>query len=63
MNIVTISPRFQIGIPKRVRENLGLRSGAKMRVFSFRDRIEMIPQRDIRKLRGILKGIDTSSES
>jgi hypothetical protein len=39
---------------------MGLRSGEKAKVFSFRNRIEIIPSRDIRTLRGYLKGIDTS---
>ena len=60
MNTVTISPKFQVVIPQRVREAMGLRSGEKAHVISFRNRIEIIPLRDIRKLRGYLKGIDTS---
>ena len=59
---MTISPKFQVVIPRRIREAMGLRSGEKAKVVSFRDRIEIIPIRDIRKLRGSLKGIDTSFE-
>lgn len=62
METVTISPKFQVVIPRRIREAMGLRSGEKAKVVSFRDRIEIIPIRDIRKLRGSLKGIDTSFE-
>jgi AbrB family looped-hinge helix DNA binding protein len=62
MNTVTISPKFQVVIPQEVREAMGLRSGEKAQVISFRNRIEIIPLRDIRKLRGYLKGIDTSFE-
>ena len=62
METVTISPKFQIVIPQRIREAMGLRSGEKAKVVSFRNRIEIIPMRDIRKLRGYLKGIDTSFE-
>jgi AbrB family looped-hinge helix DNA binding protein len=62
METVTISPKFQVVIPQRVREAMGLRSGEKAHVISFRNRIEIIPLRDIRKLRGYLKGIDTSFE-
>jgi AbrB family looped-hinge helix DNA binding protein len=62
METVTISPKFQIVIPPRIREAMGLRSGEKAKVVSFRNRIEIIPMRDIRKLRGYLKGIDTSFE-
>ena len=39
---------------------MGIRSGEKAHVISYRNRIEIIPVRDIRKLRGSLKGIDTS---
>jgi AbrB family looped-hinge helix DNA binding protein len=60
MDTVTISPKFQVVIPQRVREAMGLRSGEKAHVISYRNRIEIIPVRDIRKLRGYLKGLDTS---
>jgi AbrB family looped-hinge helix DNA binding protein len=60
METVTISPKFQIVIPQRIRESMGLRSGEKARVLAFRNRIEVIPIRDVRALRGYLKGIDTS---
>ena len=59
MDSVTISPKFQVVIPRRVRESLGLRSREKARFISFRNRIETIPLRDVRKLRGYLSGIDT----
>jgi AbrB family looped-hinge helix DNA binding protein len=62
MTTVTISPKFQVVIPQRVREAMGLRSGERAHVIAFRNRIEIIPLRDIRKLRGYLKGIDTSFE-
>jgi AbrB family looped-hinge helix DNA binding protein len=62
MQIITISPKFQVVIPQRVRESMGLRSGEKAHVISFRNRIEIIPLRDIKKLRGYLNGIDTSFE-
>lgn len=62
METVTISPKFQVVIPQRIREAMGLRSGEKAKVVSFRNRIEIIPIRDIRKLRGSLKGIDTAFE-
>ena len=62
MTTVTISPKYQVVIPQRVREAMGLRSGERAHVIPFRNRIEIIPLRDIRKLRGYLKGIDTSFE-
>jgi AbrB family looped-hinge helix DNA binding protein len=60
METVTISPKFQVIIPQKIREAMGLRSGEKAKVISFRNRIEIIPMRDVRSLRGYLKGIDTS---
>ncbi|PWU07584.1 MAG: AbrB family transcriptional regulator [Verrucomicrobia bacterium] len=58
--VVTISPKFQVVIPKRIREAMGLRSGEKISIFCYRDHIELIPLREIHQLRGALKGIDTS---
>jgi AbrB family looped-hinge helix DNA binding protein len=57
---VTISPKFQVVIPQKIREAVGLRSGEKAKVLSFRNRIEIIPIRDVKSLRGYLRGIDTS---
>ena len=60
MNTVTVSPKFQVVIPQAVREELGLRPGEKLRVIRYQDRVEMIPIRPIKTLRGFLKGIDTT---
>lgn len=62
METVTISSTFRIVLPQKAREALGLRTGDKARVLAFRNRIEVIPVRDVRTLRGYLKGIDTSFE-
>ncbi len=59
MNTVTVSPKFQVVIPQAVREELGLRPGEKLRVIRYQDRVEMIPIRPIKSLRGLLRGIDT----
>jgi len=59
MQTVTVSPKFQVVIPKVVREALGLRPGQKMQIVEYSGRIELIPERDIRELRGFLKGMDT----
>jgi AbrB family looped-hinge helix DNA binding protein len=60
METVTISPKFQVVIPQKIRESLGLRSGEKAKMVCFRNRIEIIPVREIRTLRGYLKGINTA---
>jgi len=62
MQIVTVSPKYQVVIPKSVRESLRLRPGQKMRVIEYDGRIEFIPERDINELRGFLKGINTEFE-
>jgi AbrB family looped-hinge helix DNA binding protein len=59
MQTVTLSPKFQVVIPRPVRENLGLRPGQKLRVVEHAGRVELIPERDISELMGFVKGIDT----
>jgi AbrB family looped-hinge helix DNA binding protein len=59
---VTVSPKFQVVIPKTIRESLQLRPGQKMQVIEYEGRIEFIPERDIAELRGFLKGINTEFE-
>jgi len=59
VQIVTVSPKFQVVIPRMVRESLGLRPGQKMQVLEYEGRIEFIPEKDIAELRGFLKGINT----
>lgn len=62
MPVVTVSPKFQIVIPRKVRDSMGIRPGEKIRVFQYGERIEFIPVRKMRSLRGFLKGIDTTVE-
>jgi AbrB family looped-hinge helix DNA binding protein len=59
MSTVTISPKFQVVIPKEIREKLGLTPGQKVQTVVFEDRIELIPVKHIKKMKGFLKGIDT----
>ncbi|MDD2347815.1 MAG: AbrB/MazE/SpoVT family DNA-binding domain-containing protein [Kiritimatiellae bacterium] len=62
MHAVTLSPKFQVVIPLSVRRNMGLRPGQRMKVVEYDGRIELIPERDIKDMRGFQKGIDTSFE-
>ena len=62
MQTVTVSPKYQVVIPREVRETLHLRPGQKMQVIEYDGRIEFIPERDITELRGFLKGINTEFE-
>ncbi len=59
MHTVTVSPKFQVVIPRAVRESLGLRPGQKIQVLLYGDRVELIPLRRMREMRGFLRGIDT----
>ncbi|MCF8139315.1 MAG: AbrB/MazE/SpoVT family DNA-binding domain-containing protein [Desulfotignum sp.] len=58
MQTVILSPKYQIVIPKAIRETLKLKPGQRMRVIEYENRIELIPDREISELRGFLKGID-----
>jgi AbrB family looped-hinge helix DNA binding protein len=57
---LTISPKFQVVIPKAIRERLGLSPGQKVQAVLYGDRIELIPLQPAKRLRGFLKGIDTT---
>lgn len=59
MSIVTISPKYQVVIPKKVREQLKLTPGQKLQIVQIGNRIELIPLRSIKEARGFLKGINT----
>ena len=60
MQTVTISPKFQIVIPKEIRENLRLSPGQKVQAIIYDGRIELIPLQPLKQMRGFLKGIDTT---
>jgi AbrB family looped-hinge helix DNA binding protein len=62
MDAVLVSPKFQIVIPRAVREALRIRPGQKLQVIQYEDRIELIPLRPTQEMRGFLKGIDTTIE-
>ena len=59
MATVTISPKFQVVMPKDVRKRLGLKPGQNVQTIVHDDRIELIPIKPIKKMKGFLKGIDT----
>ena len=59
MKTVTVSPKFQVVIPREVREALNVKAGQKMRVIAYDNQVVLIPVRPIQSARGALKGIDT----
>lgn len=59
METVTVSPKYQVVIPRSVRERLGIRPGQQVQVIPYENRIEFIPLRPARELRGMLRGMTT----
>jgi AbrB family looped-hinge helix DNA binding protein len=60
METVTLSPKFQVVIPKTIREELELRPSQKLSVVRDGARIQLVPLETPRKLRGFLSGLDTT---
>ena len=59
MSTITVSSKYQIVIPSKIREALGIKPGEKLHAIEYRGRIELVPVRPARAARGSLKGIDT----
>jgi len=60
MEVITVSPKFQVVIPRAIREALGLEPGQKVQAFQYQNRVELIPVRSVREMRGFLEGMDTN---
>lgn len=60
MHTVTISSKYQVVIPKKIRMHLGLKPGQKVQILSYKGRVELVPERPMEEMRGFLKGIDTT---
>ncbi len=62
METVTVSRKYQAVIPRAIRRSLRIEPGQKVQVFLYGDRIEFVPPKPMRRMRGFLKGIDTAVE-
>lgn len=60
MNTITVSPKYQIVIPLKIREALGTKPGEQLHAMEYRGRIELVPVRPTKAASGSLKGIDTN---
>jgi len=60
MTAMTVSPKYQVVIPKEIRESMGIVSGQKIQMLTYQNRIELIPIKPMKKMRGFLKGINTT---
>jgi AbrB family looped-hinge helix DNA binding protein len=58
MEKVTISPKYQVVIPQRIRNAMQLFPGQKIQVIMYGNRIELVPEKNIAEMRGFLKGIN-----
>ncbi|WP_332776687.1 AbrB/MazE/SpoVT family DNA-binding domain-containing protein [Polaromonas sp.] len=54
METVTLSPKFQVVIPQSIRSALQLAPGDKMHVIGYGNRVEIIPSRSMKSMRGFL---------
>jgi len=62
MDTVTVSPKFQVVIPSAIRKSISLRPGQKVQVILYQDTIQLIPVKPVKKMRGFIKGVDTTIE-
>ncbi len=62
METIKISPKYQVVIPRKIRNSLKLVPGQKVQVILYGNRIELIPERKISEMRGFLKGMKTQIE-
>jgi len=62
MAVVKVSPKYQVVIPQKIREALGIQPGQKVQALQYLDRIEFIPVRRLKSMRGFLGGVDTAVE-
>jgi len=62
MELVKVSPKFQVVIPQSIRDALKISPGEKIHVLQYENRIEYIPEKKMKSMRGFLKGIDTTVE-
>lgn len=59
MNTVIVSSKYQVVIPKEIRENIGLQVGTALEIITYGNRIELVPIHPMKSLKGVFKGINT----
>ena len=59
MNTVTVSPKYQVVIPEKIRQAMGIKPGQKFEVMEYEGCLEFVPVKNVKSLRGSLRGLDT----
>ena len=59
MNTVKVSSKYQVVIPKEIRDDIGLEVGTQLEIITYGNRIELVPIVPMKKLKGAFKGINT----
>lgn len=62
MDTVTLSSKYQIVIPRAIREKWQVKPGQKVRLIIYGKRLEIVPVRDIKEARGFLQGMSSEIE-
>ena len=62
MPVVTVSPKYQVVIPKEIREEMDIKPGQKVDMLVYKGNIVLVPLRPVEELRGFIKGIDATFE-
>ena len=57
MDTVTLSSKYRLVLPRAARERLGAQPGMKFTVLSKGDVVILVPERPVRRYRGIVKGV------
>ena len=61
MNTVTVSPKYQVVIPEKIRQAMGIKPGQKFEVMEYEGCLEFVPVKSLKSLRGSLKGLDAKA--
>ncbi len=62
MASVTVSPKFQVVIPRAARESLHIRPGQKLQVLVYNGQLRFVPVRSLREMKGSYPGVGSEVE-
>lgn len=61
MTTATVSTKYQISIPVKIRKTMGIKAGMKFEFIPYNGRIELIMLQPLSEMQGYLKGMDTTN--